>query len=378
MVRREGDGGQSTGTLLASQTTQTPWVRIARWGELKLKRVCSVIVHHKGRSLLDSCLRSVLASDDVEVEVVVAANACQEELPEIAEQDPRVEVVWIEAPVGFSEANNIGVERSAEVGSQPDFYFFLNNDTMVERDTLAKLVAAAEQHSECGIVGPRLMILGAQGVLNSLGLNLTRTGEAWDEGIGIDLESYGSLPPTGPVVAVTGAALMIRAHLFEELEGWEELYEYYFEDIDLCLRAQSRGWAVVRVTDAIVWHAISATAARGSEFKLHLTWRNRLLLWFIHWPTGELLETAPKLIYDEVSLIARRLYHKAYSDAGLQARSWRDFLRHLARAFRLRRQAKGDGAWVGLLKAPGSVPVIHLPELPEEALSEVPTQGEIA
>ena len=178
-----------------------------------------------------------------------------------------------------------------------------------------------------------------------------------DEGIGIDLESYGSLPPTGRVVAVTGAALMIRTHLFEELAGWEELYEYYFEDIDFCLRAQSRGWTVVRVTDAIVWHAISATAARGSEFKLHLTWRNRLLLWFIHWPTSELLKTAPKLVYDEVSLIARRLYHRAYSDARLQARSWRGFLSNFPQAYRLRRQARGDGAWARFLKSPGSVPV---------------------
>jgi GT2 family glycosyltransferase len=312
-----------------------------------------------------------LASDDVAVEIVIAANACREELPEIAEQDPRIEVAWIDEPVGFSEANNIGARKAAELGHQPDFFLFLNNDAMVERDALAKLVARAEQTPGCGIVGPRLMIWGSQGVLNSLGLNLTRTGEAWDEGIGIDLESYGSLPRTGPVVAVTGAALMIRTHLFEELAGWEELYEYYFEDIDFCLRAQSRGWAVVRVTDAIVWHAISATAARGSEFKLHLTWRNRLLLWFIHWPTGELIKTAPKLVYDEVSLMARRLVHKAYFDARLQARSWKDFLRHFPQAVRLRRQARGDGAWVGLLKRAGSVPVIHLPELPEEALSEV-------
>ena len=342
-----------------------------------LKRICSVIVHHRGRRLLEACLRSLLASDDVEVEIVIAANACKEELPEIVGREPRIEVVSIDEPVGFSEANNIGARRSAELGHRSDFYLFLNNDAMVERDTLSKLVAQAEQTPDCGILGPRLMIWGAQGVLNSLGLNLTRTGEAWDEGIGISLESYGTLPPTGRVVAVTGAALMIRTHLFEELDGWEELYEYYFEDIDFCLRAQSRGWSVVRVTDAVVWHAISATAARGSEFKLHLTWRNRLLLWFIHWPTSELLKTAPRLVYDEVSLIARRLVHRAHADARLQARAWRDFLKNLGQACRLRRRARGDGAWADLLKPPGSVPVIHLPELPEEALSEVPSAEEV-
>ncbi len=328
-----------------------------------MKRICAVIVHHKGRRLLDACLRSLLASDDVEVDAVVAANACQEEMPEIVGRDPRVEVVWIEEPVGFSRANNIGARKSVECGHKPDFYFFLNNDTTVERDTLAKLVAAAEQNSDCGIVGPRLMVLGAQGVLNSLGLNVTRTGEAWDEGIGIALESYGSLPQTEPVVAVTGAALMIRKSLFEELGGWEELYDYYYEDIDFCLRAQSHGWKVLRVTDAIVWHAISATASQGSDFKLQLTWRNRLLLMVIHWPVPLLRQVWAQVCATELRQFGQRIRARSSHDAWVQLRSWGGVGKRLLTALRLRGRVGEDKQWVGYLREPGSVPVISLPEV---------------
>ena len=326
-----------------------------------MKRICAVIVHHKGRGLLDACLRSLLASDDVEVEVVVAANACQGEMPEIVGRDPRVEVVWIEEPVGFSRANNIGVRRSVECGHKPDFYFFLNNDTTVERDTLAKLVAAADQNSDCGIVGPRLMISGAQGILNSLGLNVTRTGEAWDEGIGIDLEEYGSLPQTEPVIAVTGAALMIRSSLFEELSGWEELYDYYYEDIDFCLRAQSRGRSVLRVTEAVVWHAISATASRDSDFKLQLTWRNRLLLMLIHWPKPLLRQVWARVCATELRQAGQRIRSRAFHDAWVQIRSWGGVGKRVIRALQLRAQVGEDTRWAELLREPVSVPVITLP-----------------
>jgi len=333
-----------------------------------LKKICSIIVHHRGRRLLDACIHSLLASDDVEVEVIIAANACEEKLPGIAEQDPRVEVVWIQNPVGFSEANNIGVRKSAQLGHQPDFYFFLNNDAKVESNTLAKLAAAVDQTPECGIVGPRLMVWGAEGHLNSLGLNVTRTGEAWDEGIGIRLDDYGTLPTQGEVLAVTGAALMIRADLCQALRGWSELYEYYFEDIDLCLRARSRGWKVLLEPDAIVWHAISATASRASEFKLSMTWRNRLLLVLSHWPLGLLCRVVPRLVFDEVRVLGSRLRVRAFDDARLQIGAWAGALGCTSGILRIRRSRGAGRQWIDFLRPVGSVPVIRLPELPAEVI----------
>ena len=160
---------------------------------------------------------------------------------------------------------------------------------------------------------------------------------------------------------MTGAALMIRAHLFEELGGWEELYEYYFEDIDLCLRAQSRGWAVVRVTDAIVWHAISATASQGSDFKLQLTWRNRLLLMVVHWPVSLWRQVWTRVCGKELRQFGERIRARASHDAWLQFRSWGGVCKRIFAALRLRDWVGENTQWVEFLREPGSVPVISLP-----------------
>ena len=342
-----------------------------------MMRICTVVVHHKGKNLLDECLRSVLASEEVEVSAVVVANACQESLPEFVSQESRLHVVESEIALGFSAANNLGVRHVRELGFEPDFFLFLNNDARVEPRTLGRLVDAAEKSPRCGVVGPRLMIWGGTDVLNSLGLNMTRVGEAWDEGIGIALEDYGELPPRRSVLAVTGAALMIRSGLLAELDGWEDLYEYYYEDIDLCLRARSKGWDVVADPHAAVWHAVSATAARASDFKLLLTWRNRLLLMAIHWPTLLLARTAPRLLWAEVRVLVARCIHRSFRDAGLQVRAWLRFLKIVPAALKLRRRWCKEASWEAFLWPPGSVPVITLPELPphaqvQSAAGEVP------
>ncbi len=330
-------------------------------------RVCAVIVHHRGLRLLDRCLECLEGSIGVEVEVVVVANGCREALPERIASSAALHVVRSERSIGFSDANNLGAAWARENLSPVDAYFFVNNDALVEPGALAALVAEFDAAPECGIVGPQLEIWGAPGVLNSLGLNVTVDGEAWDEGIGRPSAEYELDADSLDVLAVTGAALMVRRELFEELGGWNEIYGFYFEDIDLCLRARSRDRSVRVARRARVAHAISATAARGSDFKRKLSWRNRFLLLLTHWPWGLLLGAGSRLAWTELKLALRRARARAWSDLELQARSWAGALVRAPRALATRRRSGGTSTWVERLKPRGSVPVIELPELPADA-----------
>ena len=65
------------------------------------------------------------------------------------------------------------------------------------------------------------------------------------------------------MIAVTGAAMLIRGRALAELGGWPELYDFYYEDVHLCLRAWSLGWRVTSVRNAVAQHEVSATAIRA-------------------------------------------------------------------------------------------------------------------
>jgi GT2 family glycosyltransferase len=313
------------------------------------------VVHHRGEDLLTRCLESLLASRDVDLRVAVVANACEEPLPPLAESHQRVHVLRHATPLGFAAANNRGVAFLRERVGVPHHLYFVNDDAVSEPDALRELVGYLDRDPRCAIAGPRLMIGGAEGRLHSLGLNVTRDGEAWDEGIGRRLEEWGPLPGARPALAVTGSALLVRHAVFEQLGGWEELYDWYYEDVDLCLRARAAGWSVVVVPEAIVHHALSATAGRDSELTLYHTFRNRLLLLAVHWPLGLLLAATPRLLVSEGWRLAVRVVRGKRLEARSQVRAWNGFLRLLPAALGRRRRRGPRRDWVALLSPAGSV-----------------------
>jgi FkbM family methyltransferase len=337
-------------------------------GEPRVGPVHVVIVHHRGRELLASCLEWLLASRGVDLQVVIVANGCREPLPAIVDgagRDPRVHALRLAEPVGFSHANNLGVAWAREWLGRPAAYLFLNNDAGVEPDAIRILFEALVADERCGVAGPRLVIWGAEDHLNSLGLNVTTIGEAWDEGIGVALADYGPLPPRREVLAVTGSAALVREETLRQIGGWNKIYGYYMEDIDLCLKARWHGWKVVHVPEATVAHAISATADQITDFKRLLSWRNQLVLILVHWPAGLLLRMAPRLLGGQAKAFVQRLRIRCYADARLQARAWRGALALLPRAMRQRlRHRGGDRSWTRFLRPAGSVPVIRLPAIP--------------
>ncbi len=317
--------------------------------------VHAVTVHHTDREMLEVCLKSLLASEDVDLEIVVVLNGCDEDLPPIALESLRIHTVEAEEPVGFSAANNLGVKYALENLGEAEFYYFINNDTCSDPGALAKLVEAIENEPRCAVAGPLLMIEWALDHINSLGLNVTEDAWAWDEGIGIHRDEYGPLPPRRQTVAVTGSALLIDAKVFHNVGGWTELYDYYFEDIDLCLKVQEIGRRVVVEPAAVVGHHVSATMTLDSDHKLFLLWRNRLLLAIVHFPLRHLAKTLRIAVVDEILRTDR-------SFNALQRRALAGALRKLPIALRNRRWGRRNLDWMRSLEPHGSVPVITLPQ----------------
>jgi GT2 family glycosyltransferase/SAM-dependent methyltransferase len=326
-------------------------------------KVHAVIVHHRGRELLDACLGRLLASRCVELQAVVVCNACGDDLPAVSAGSP-VHFVRSEVSLGFSTANNLGVAWAREHLGEPRYWLFLNNDAGLDPDTVCRLAETLDVIPGAGVAGPQLRIWGAEDHLNSLGLNVTMSGEAWDEGIGVAAADYGPLPLEREVLAVTGSVLLIRAETLREVGGWNELYGYYMEDIDLCLQAWSRGWKVLNVPFAVADHAISATADQITDFKRLLSWRNQLVLVARHWPLGTFLRSAPRLIGAQLRVYRQRRKLGYHDDASLQARAWMGALRLLPRALAQRARGGGDRSWTRFLRPAGTVPVIRLPAIP--------------
>ncbi len=173
------------------------------------------------------------------------------------------------------------------------------------------------------------------------------------------------------MAAVTGSAMLVDAGVHKRVGGWTELYDYYFEDIDLCLKIRGAGYEVLHEPAAVVGHHVSATMTLESDYKHFLFWRNRLLLATVHWPLGLLARLLKIAVVDEI-------LRRPRAESALQRRAMAGALRKLPKTISARWRFGGKKSWVSLLVPRGSVPVITLPEKPREtgpAEQEPPSPG---
>ena len=174
----------------------------------------------------------------------------------------RVKLIASRRNLGFARANNIAAKKA-----RGKYLQFLNSDTLVKDDALAKMVKFSEKHPRAGILGPKLVLKSGKVQPFSAGYKLS-LGQTFKIKIAAFLANIGVSPSFLAKLSleywdwsrprkldwVTGAALMIRKEIFERLTGFDTKFFMYFEDQDLCLRAKNLGYEIWILPQAKIIH----------------------------------------------------------------------------------------------------------------------------
>ena len=198
------------------------------------------------------------------IEVVILDNGSVE--PETAalfarwSADPRVRVLPSPGTFNFSKLSNEG----AAAATGP-LLLFLNNDVeVIEPGWLAEMVSIAEE-PHVGAVGAKLTY--PDGTLQHGGVVLGAGGVAGHSHLGIgpdDPGYFGRMVMAQEVSGVTGACLMMRRRVFEEVGGFDAVgLTVAFNDVDLCLKITGAGYRIVWTPHAHLTHHESKS--RGIE-----------------------------------------------------------------------------------------------------------------
>ena len=274
-----------------------------------MPRVAVVVVNWNGAAHLRGCLAALAAQTTADFACWVVDNGSTDDSlalldaagPRLANGAP----LYLRphpANLGFAAANNRAFAEILAATDTP-YLVALNNDTAAGPGWLAALLAAADiTGPRCGSVASTLVFAARPDRVQAAGITLHRDGLALDRGLGwptARLPRAAARPVFGP----SGGAALYRAALLRDIGGFDERFGSYLEDVDLAWRARLLGWGAAWAPQAIVRHAVSATAGQESPFKNHLLARNRLWTIAKNMPTGLLLRWAPLIArYDGLAL----------------------------------------------------------------------------
>jgi GT2 family glycosyltransferase len=281
---------------------------------------------------LTACLESLAAQTLREFEIIVVDNSGRGvSVPE------GVRVMVNAENRGYGGAVNQGIRAS-----EAPFLLALNDDTILEPDCLANLLAAMTQRREIGMCAPQIR-LHPSGEMDSAGLRIAPDGASKQYGHG-DAPSGHSRPREA--LLPSGCAALYRRDMLEETGLFAEDFFLYCEDTDLGLRARWKAWECVYVPRAVVHHRYSHSSGRASALKAYYAERNRWYLVVRNFPARDLWRvpwhTAVRYFWHW--RYARRGQGKAAefgassSLAGIALRAAWDAFRHAPELWRQRRE----------------------------------------
>jgi GT2 family glycosyltransferase len=237
--------------------------------------VCIVILNWNGQRDTLECLESLQGLSYPNYSVIVVDNASQGDDVKVLRErfNDYVHLIENDANYGFAEGCNIGI-RYALAHLAPDYVFLLNNDTVVAPNLLDELVRALEDDPLAAIAGPKTYyydVNGRKDVIWAAGGKVTWWHPWVYDGIGCNDDDMPRYQTLGTVDWVSGAAMMIKRRIPDDLSLLNAGYFSGNEDVEYCLRARRHGLKVLYVPTARVWHKVGMArphptrVTRGSQ-----------------------------------------------------------------------------------------------------------------
>jgi len=214
-------------------------------------RCIAIVVTFNGKKWYDKCF-GTLEESSFKLEIIAVDNASTDDtLDYLSKAFPKIKIIENKTNLGFAEANNIGIKKAIEDGA--DYFFLLNQDAWIEKDTVEKLVEFSKNNPEYGIISP---------------IHLTGDREYFDNGFRYYFQycsettsAYENMylkkqePACYESNFVNAAAWLLTKSCIEIVGGFDTImFRHYAEDGNYCQRVLYHKLKIAIVTSTTICH----------------------------------------------------------------------------------------------------------------------------
>jgi hypothetical protein len=297
-----------------------------------MRKIYIIILNFNGLTNTRECLSSFLKIQKVpesELFFVLVDNNSSEKF-DLSEQDfstLKIKIIKNRKNLGFSGGNNVGIRYALSNGA--DFVMVVNNDTVAGRNLLTRLLRAANESENIGIVSPKIYFAKGFEFHKDRYSEEEKGRIIWYAGgridwrnvigrhIGVDEPDKEQYDLRQETDFATGCCMLVKRRVFERIGLFDERYFLYFEDLDFSLRAKQAGFRLIYEPKAVLWHKnAESSGGSGSFLQDYYSTRNRLLFGMRYAP----LKTKLALIKESIRLlmVGRRYQRRGVVDFYLQ------------------------------------------------------------
>ena len=250
--------------------------------------VSVIVVNYNGRHFLEDCFRSLTQQTYRNYELILVDNGSTDDsISFMREHFPDVHLVQLSSNTGFAGGTNAGIKEA-----KGEFILTLNNDTISDLNLLDEIVRPMQLDGHIGMCGAKMLL--PDGRINSTAICISRSGAAWDRGMGE--QDHGQYDVAEEIFGPCAGAALYRRSMLNEIGLFDEDFFLFMEDVDLAFRAQLAGWRCRYVPTARVVHIHGGTAGAKSDTAIY--YGNRNILWYIvkNFPIRTILISSPWII----------------------------------------------------------------------------------
>lgn len=223
---------------------------------LRQMDMISILIPNKDHIVdLEKCINSILGHSTYKnYEIIVIENNSVEKqtfryYSEIVKNE-KIRVVTWDGPFNYSAINNYGATFA-----KGKYLLLLNNDIEVSTPDWLEEMLMFAQREDVGAVGAKLYYPDDTIQHAGIGIGLLTLAGHFHRGMPRNYSGYmGRLSYAQNVTAVTGACLMLRREVFDEVGGLEESFEVAFNDVDFCMKLRARGYLNIFTPFAELYH----------------------------------------------------------------------------------------------------------------------------
>lgn len=234
-----------------------------------------IIVNYNVKELLDQCIESILkASLNIKTEIIIVDNNSYDGSAEYIRnkysEKPYIKLIESNINLGFSKANNLGVKHA-----NGEYILILNPDTLLQEDTLDKSLKFIKANNDVGALTCKLILPSGKldlacrrsfptpsvAVYRILGLSKIFPKSKI---FGKYNLTYLDENKTYEVDAIVGAFMLMKRELYKKLNGFDEDYFMYGEDLDLCYRIKKAGYKIIYYPETSIIHYKGESTKKSS------------------------------------------------------------------------------------------------------------------